>query len=265
MFVKPDFFDSFRCIASDCAHTCCAGWEIAVDPDKVALYDQLLDESEKRRLLPAPDGALLCREGGRCGFLRDNGLCDLIIRRGEDALCDICREHPRFYSYSENGNIREGGQGICCEAAAKLWLSGDVRLIYEDDGYEPESSELDELRAQSALMRDTEAMDVAIADCVRRYSELRGLFGSLETLEPLVFPEVPPAVSPLSHRLCSYYIYRWYFDYPDETMRFAAICAVMTSAMDGEFADAARRISCEVEYDPDNTDVILEYIRENFA
>lgn len=111
MFVKPDFFDSFRCIASDCAHTCCAGWEIAVDPDKAALYDQLLDESEKRRLLPAPDGTLLCREGGRCGFLRDDGLCDLIIRRGEDALCDICREHPRFYSYSENGNIREGGQG----------------------------------------------------------------------------------------------------------------------------------------------------------
>ena len=265
MFIKPDFFDIFRCAASDCAHTCCTGWEIAVDPDTMSLYERLLDESEKERLIPAPDGTLLCREGGRCGFLRDDGLCEMILRHGEDALCDICREHPRFYSYSENGNIREGGQGICCEEAAKLWLSGDVRLIYEDDGYAPDDSELDALRTQSALMRDTEAMDVLITDCVGRYGELRGLFGSLETLEPLVFPEIPPVVSPLSHRLCSYYIYRWYFDYPDETMWFAAICAVMTSALGGEFADAARRISCEVEYDPDNTEVILEYIRENFA
>lgn len=73
MFVKPDFFDSFRCIASDCAHTCCAGWEIAVDPDKVALYDQLFDESEKRRLLPAPDGTLLAVRAGAAAFCGTTG------------------------------------------------------------------------------------------------------------------------------------------------------------------------------------------------
>ena len=48
---------------------------------------------------------------GAAAFCGTTGYVDLIIRHGEDALCDICREHPRFYSYSENGNIREGGLG----------------------------------------------------------------------------------------------------------------------------------------------------------
>lgn len=262
MFIRPSFFDEFRCAAGDCAHTCCAGWEIAVDTDTLTLYDSLLDESEKKRLIRTPDETLLCREHERCGFLRNDGLCELIIRHGEDALCGICREHPRFYSYSENGNIREGGQGICCEAAAKLWLSDDLCLISEDDGYDPDESELDALRAQSELIYDTGMMDREMAVCIKQYPRLRKLFATLETLEPLIFPDDPPQLHPLSHRLCSYYIYRWYFDHPYEVSRFAAICTVMTAALYGDFSDSARRISCEVEYDPDNTEKILEFIRK---
>lgn len=35
-------------------------------------------------------------EKGYCHFLNKAGLCRLVLELGEDALCDICREHPRF-------------------------------------------------------------------------------------------------------------------------------------------------------------------------
>lgn len=29
---RPDDYDAFRCIAGACPQTCCAAWEIVVDP-----------------------------------------------------------------------------------------------------------------------------------------------------------------------------------------------------------------------------------------
>ena len=37
---------------------------------------------------------------------------------GEDALCEICTQHPRFHN--EYGNIRQTGLGMACEEAARL-------------------------------------------------------------------------------------------------------------------------------------------------
>ena len=38
----PQYYSSFRCLAGECPHTCCAaGWEIPVDPDTAALYKTL--------------------------------------------------------------------------------------------------------------------------------------------------------------------------------------------------------------------------------
>ena len=34
-FIKPNFYDAFHCTAAACSDTCCAGWEIDVDPDTV--------------------------------------------------------------------------------------------------------------------------------------------------------------------------------------------------------------------------------------
>ena len=29
----PDYFEQFRCLAGECPHTCCAKWEVVIDPD----------------------------------------------------------------------------------------------------------------------------------------------------------------------------------------------------------------------------------------
>ena len=57
----------------------------------------------------------------RCPFLNRNGLCDLITELGEDSLCHICADHPRFRNVLPDRV--ELGLGLCCEAAARLVLS----------------------------------------------------------------------------------------------------------------------------------------------
>ena len=67
-----------------------------------------------------PDGTVCFRlgENERCPFLDDDNLCELILKLGDDALCEICREHPRFYE--ELGGRVEMGVGLCCEEACRL-------------------------------------------------------------------------------------------------------------------------------------------------
>ena len=43
-FIKPNFYDAFHCTAAACSDTCCAGWEIDVDPDTVEYYENLEGE-----------------------------------------------------------------------------------------------------------------------------------------------------------------------------------------------------------------------------
>jgi lysine-N-methylase len=55
--------------------------------------------------------------------LDETGLCRIITELGEDYLCEICREHPRFYH--DNGRGREVGLGMACEEACRLILTSD--------------------------------------------------------------------------------------------------------------------------------------------
>ena len=97
----PSFYPAFRCRADRCRHSCCRGWEIDVDEQSAALYRKLPGElgDELRRTLFADEEGWHFRLDGeeRCPFLEADGLCRLIRRLGEEALCDICALHPRFF------------------------------------------------------------------------------------------------------------------------------------------------------------------------
>ena len=58
---------------------------------------------------------------GRCAMLRDDNLCELQRTLGEGALCNICRDHPRYRVFLPGRT--EIGLGLCCEEAARLLLS----------------------------------------------------------------------------------------------------------------------------------------------
>ena len=41
LYVRPDFYDEFRCLADSCRHSCCVGWEIDVDAESLAYYKNI--------------------------------------------------------------------------------------------------------------------------------------------------------------------------------------------------------------------------------
>ena len=67
----------------------------------------------------------------RCPHLNGQGLCEIILNLGEGYLCDICREHPRFYNYTD---VAEEGIGMSCPEAARIILSSPDYISMEDVG-----------------------------------------------------------------------------------------------------------------------------------
>ncbi len=140
-YIKPDFYDKFKCIAEKCTDNCCIGWEIDIDENALGKYNSIngsFGEELKGKIITSNDGNKcfkLC-ENERCALLNKNNLCKLIINCGEDYLCDICREHPRFYEWF--AGFTECGLGLCCEEACRLLLEDEkpFSLIQESDGEE---------------------------------------------------------------------------------------------------------------------------------
>lgn len=150
IYIKPDFFDNFKCICGKCTDNCCIGWEIDVDDftyDNYCALNNGFAEKIKENIITAPDGSRCFRlkENDRCPFLNEDNLCDIIINCGEDALCDICREHPRFYEWFPG--VTECGLGLSCEEVCRMLLEGDsfFRLTEYNDGEEIELTTKDEV------------------------------------------------------------------------------------------------------------------------
>ena len=148
--IYPDYYKDFRCIADKCIHNCCIGWEIDIDEDTAKVYaDTEGDFGQRLRnnidfsgtppfFIPAKDE--------RCPFLNNKNLCDIITTIGEDNLCTICAEHPRFHNELP-GRI-ESGLGMCCEEAARIILSKKDRttLVCESGAYPETDDEIILLR-----------------------------------------------------------------------------------------------------------------------
>lgn len=125
----PDFYRRFECIADRCTDSCCVGWEIDIDADTYEKYRSLPKNFQSN--ISVSDGVahFALGEDERCPLLEKNGLCKIILSYGEDMLCDICREHPRFYEWY--GDFRDAGIGLCCEEAVRLLFESDEALQYE--------------------------------------------------------------------------------------------------------------------------------------
>lgn len=120
----PKYFNDFKCIADKCTDNCCVGWEVYIDKDTEKLYKALTVDGEAvTKMIGKRGGAHFVSKNGACPFLDSAGLCKIIAAHGEGALCEICREHPRFYN--PLGGVTEGGIGASCPVGARLILNGD--------------------------------------------------------------------------------------------------------------------------------------------
>ena len=136
----PDYYNEFQCIADRCTHNCCIGWEIDIDDETLAYYRSdasIPDTVFADKISIDENGTAYFKMGdnGRCPFLNDSGLCKLILNFGEDALCQICADHPRFRNYY-NDRI-EMGLGLACEEAARIILTRRkptrMVLLYDEE------------------------------------------------------------------------------------------------------------------------------------
>lgn len=142
----PSYCKNFKCTADKCSDNCCIGWEIDIDPSSAEYYKSIGGGFGERLKKDITFGEVCSfkMEGERCAFLNENNLCDIIINLGEDSLCQICRDHPRYFEWYSA--VKEGGVGLCCEEAARLILSQSERFSTYDvpcddegeDGYDEE-------------------------------------------------------------------------------------------------------------------------------
>ncbi len=123
--IKPSFYNDFKCIAEKCTDNCCIGWEIDIDNKTLDKYKSLsgkFGEELREKVTLSEDGSNCFKlgENNRCPFLNDKNLCRIIINCGEDSICDICTEHPRFYNCYPN--VTEIGLGLSCEEVCRLLI-----------------------------------------------------------------------------------------------------------------------------------------------
>lgn len=300
--VTPSYYKKFRCIGSECKHSCCIGWEIDIDSDTMKKYENV-GGVFKSRLNSSIDKNgetphFILGEGERCPFLNKDNLCDIISCLGCDYLCEICDAHPRFKNFfSDRVEI---GLGLCCEEACRIILNENEPFTLEltDDGEDDFS------------LSDYEAEMISGRDCVlylltdkklsfeEKISKLLRLelpFQSLDKVaeyllsleimsdkwkELLHRAEAIPAEltcrgyeKELENLIC-YFVYRYmanenYDEKNDTVIAFSVLCSRIITTLWSEFAETeedkteiCRLFSQEIEYSEENVSAIMELIEE---
>ena len=154
LYVIPDYYKEFKCVADKCEDTCCAGWQIVIDEKSLRKYKKVCGEAilprEKKKVPCEPsfalrmlgsvdwkDGTFRQAEEKRCTFLNDENLCDLYTNLGEKSLCKTCRLYPRHIEEFEG--LREVSLSISCPEVARILMERMepvTFLSYEKEGEE---------------------------------------------------------------------------------------------------------------------------------
>lgn len=119
----PDYYEEFSCIASRCKDSCCAGWEIDIDDESYEYYRSVegtFGDRLRESMFVAEDGGYRFKLKGpkRCAMLNDNNLCDLYTALGEEALCEVCTEYPRFSLVY--GQVEQKALSLSCEEVGRI-------------------------------------------------------------------------------------------------------------------------------------------------
>ncbi|MBQ2968007.1 MAG: flagellin lysine-N-methylase [Clostridia bacterium] len=283
----PDYYSAFQCIAGACQHSCCVGWEIVLDEATFARYCK---EEVLKKHVATKDGVpcIIQQQDGRCPFLNADNLCDVILKYGEDAIGQICTDHPRFrHDYQTH---TEMGLGLCCEAVCDLVLNRKEKTQFEM----PDISALSKreqafffLRAELIGMAQNrefsveERMENILARCGvalpdRNWKEmflrLERLDSAWDACVEALGKDKKRTVPQLqAEQLLVYFLYRHLSGALEDGRYLERIlfCALSTKVVcdifagtENAFGDIARMYSAEIEYSEQNTEEILEALSE---
>lgn len=139
LYVFPDYYKEFACLADRCEDTCCAGWQIAVDERSLNKYQKVTGSFRKRlqKSVNWKEGTFKQSPDKRCAFLNKDNLCDMQLALGEKSLCKTCSRYPRHMEEFEN--VREITLSVSCPEVARILLNHTepVKLLtFEREGEE---------------------------------------------------------------------------------------------------------------------------------
>lgn len=265
-------WDGFTCLADKCLHSCCKGWEIAIDDDtlrKYASVDGELGPELRRNIVIDEEGASFALRGEeeRCPFLNGNGLCRLILELGEDYLSEICTEHPRFYH--EINGAEEQGFGLCCEESANMVLSAKTPLRLSGDWlWRQDTISLAQDRGLSLEKRLSALASIPEKNWKRRFLSLERMdeawTAALEHWDGRLLPPERTLSVPLENLLV-YFLFRHRTEETDETaVAFSVLSVRVIASMHaegcGSLRELSRLYSAEIEYSDENVEKIREWL-----
>ena len=299
--IVPEYYDSFRCIADKCKNNCCIGWEIDIDDDTYSKYKNTKGKLGKRLKdnIKIENGVpcFILGESERCPFLNSENLCDIIIECGEDALCEICPQHPRFHNYYDSRT--ESGIGLCCEEAARIILTSDKKTKLIPQNQSDEEDFCFEYRQK--LFEIVQSREISIKDRMRqllgvyygkggktRVSEWIEIYLSLERLDERWTDILQNSKNCLfefensnlidkfniaAEQLIIYFLYRYtpkavYEGMTKQWILFSLLSCCMifyiTEANNGskieDICNIARMYSAEIEYSDININMIFDML-----
>lgn len=258
----PDYYRDFKCIADKCTDSCCVGWAIEIDDVTLEKYKKLKGNigTELMSTIDTEGGASFkCQADGRCANLDDRGLCKIISKIGEDYLCQICSDHPRYFNCAF-GRC-EGGLGLACEVATDLILSVDrlpkimevesADVVYLSDRRSPFSfSARDYI---FSCLFDSER-DI----CSRLGHLLKLAFAADEVLFDIICGEVDEN-TPAEELLAS--LPELPFDFSD----FISVHLPLFADLEMLTEEYSDKMSAAILYATKNTDSFIEFVTENEA
>ena len=289
VYAEPDFYGKFKCTADKCRHSCCIGWEIDIDDDTAEYYKSLegqIGRELSENVSNEPQAHFILTGEERCPFLDKKGLCRLILTLGEESLCDICAEHPRFYN--EFPERSERGLGLCCEEVVRLLLESNepLRIIYSSDKdgerEKPETIiwrerifEILENREMPLTRRMSEACEyMGVSPLHFEAEKWRSFFLGLERMDrawtelldgDLTYDAPDGEVF---ERLAEYFVYRHFSAAENRKdaglmLKFSFLSVYMIAALKGELSEKIRLYSAEIEYSDENIALITEEIERS--
>ena len=288
----PPYYKNFKCIADKCTHSCCIGWEIDIDPKAAAKYAEIrgaLGDKIRASIAESEDGKYIKMEkNGHCPFL-NRGLCEIISTLGDGYICEICREHPRFYN--RVGNRLEVGLGISCEEAARLVLRAKGIGVLEKIGEtaDAENTEYSALKERDCLLQILSDESLGYCEKVSEIEEkfkvyasrldeekIKEIYSALEYLDnshkEVILSSKPSCTPSLDAALTAFLAYTIYrhvsvaTDFDNLRARLG-FCLLSSRVLEGmasgrenpsaEIVDCARIYSEEIEYSEDNTAALI--------
>ncbi|MBC5713710.1 flagellin lysine-N-methylase [Roseburia sp. BX1005] len=133
--LKADYYDTFSCTGSECLYHCCQAWNIAISEQdylKYTTYEGELGQIAKDSIYYSEDAEVYfmrLNDHNLCPFCNKEGLCKIILDKGEKDLSYTCTIFPRYALMTSD--TLERGVSLGCPHVVELFYDREDPVGFE--------------------------------------------------------------------------------------------------------------------------------------